>query len=220
MTIEAKKAPGGQRFYKWSEREIDLGRIIGGFSPPGEQAGFLTVVAEEYAWRPRPDGQPIHAHLIAEYTNQDLSRLIQRATEFMTKYCVADFYGNTRNESLLQYIVNFNQRARALRSKPFRLLEAPFVEGPLSYHLQILRDRLSPTEKSLHLSRESNLPSILLEFPSDDILKVNETKSPALAALSYAVATLTVRPPQYVKDKPQRYVELSEFMKKLYGIKA
>jgi hypothetical protein len=209
MTIEAKKAPGGQRFYQWREREIDLGRIMGGFAPPGEQSGFLVILGEEYAWRPRPDGHPIHAHLLAEYEDTDFGRLIQRATEFVTKYHVAEFYGNSRDEALVRYIADFNQRTRVIRARPFRLLSAPFVEGPLSYHLQILRDRLSPTQKSLHFSRNSKLPNILLEFSQEEIFKVTEVRQPALAALAYATAALTVWPPFYddptVARERQRY---------------
>jgi hypothetical protein len=207
--IKLLVSPDGQHIYQWGDREIDLGRIIGGFAPPGEQPGFLVVVGEQFGWRPPPNGQPAHAYLLAEYEDPDLGRLIQRATEFVAKYHVAEFYGNTRDEALIRYIVNFNQRARGIRAKPFRLLSAPFVEGPLSYHLQILRDRLSPTQKSLHFSRDSRLPNILLEFSQEEIFKMTEVRQPTLAALAYATVALTVWPPLYedptVARERQRY---------------
>lgn len=208
--IIAKENPRGHISYRDEERKMEFGRIIGGLGWPGEQPGFAVVLGEEYNWRP-----PHHVHLLTEYEDADLSRLLQRCVELVSEYVISDFVGRHAEEQI-EYLRLWNARAREQKMSTFILSRPPFEDGGLSYHLQIVKDRLAASQKSLFLSKDSKLPGYLLELSSDQALKATDFQHPAIAALAYAVTTLTIRPADYLEEASVgSYVERSEFLERI-----
>lgn len=181
--------PGGDRVFHWKERDIYFQRVVGGIAWPGERPGFVCVVGEESYFRP-----PYQLHLLAEAEEEDTAQLIHRCSELKAIWKIQDFYGRL-DETVLRYLELSNEQARGRHERPFEILAAPFSNGSIGYHLQLLKDRLQPSQKSLHLGFESKVPGAILELPVDQVFKANDEQYPAVAALGYAVSALVVWPP-------------------------
>jgi hypothetical protein len=184
-----KLNPGGSWVFHCEDRDIFFQRIVGGIAWPGERPGFICIVGEESYFRP-----PYQLHLLAEAEEQDTSELIRQCRELQAKWRVQDFYARL-DETILRYLELTNQQAITHHGKPFQVLAAPFSDGSIAYHVQLLKDRLKPGQKSLQLGSESKLPSAVLELPVDQVFKAIDEQYPAVAALGYAVSALVVWPP-------------------------
>jgi hypothetical protein len=198
MIKSVKLNPGGERVFHCEERGLFFQRIAGGIAWPSERPGFVCVVGEESFFRP-----PFQLHLLAEAEEQDTSELIRQCRALQAKWRVQDFYARL-DETILRYLELTNQQAITHHGKPFQVLAAPYSDdGSIGYHVQLLKDRLQPAQKSLHLGSESKLPSAVLELPVDQVFKAIDEQYPALAALGYAVSALVVWPP-LDEDRPER----------------
>jgi len=197
MIKSVKLNPGGNWVFHCEERDLYFQRIVGGICWPGERSGFVCVVGEESYFRP-----PYQLHLLAEAEEQDTAELIRQCRELQAKWKVQDFYARL-DETTLRYLELTNQQARTHHGKPFQVLAAPFSDGSIGYHVQVLKDRLQPAQKSLHLGNESKLPSAVLELPVTEVSSAKDTDFPAVAALGYAVSALVVWPP-LDEDRPER----------------
>ncbi len=185
------------KHFHCEERGIFFQRIVGGIAWPGDRPGFVCVVGEETSYR-----LPHQLHLLAEAEKQDTSELIKRCRELQATWKVQEFYARLP-EHILQYLGLSNEQARGRYQKSFQVLEAPFSSDPrIAYHLQLLRDTLKPAQKGLHLGTDSRLSSALLELPVDKAASAKDTDFPAVAALAYAVAALTVWEPLDDEDRP------------------
>jgi len=144
-------------------------------------------VGEETSYR-----RPSQLYLLAEAEEQDTSELIRRCRELQATWKVQEFYARLP-EHILQYLGLSNEQARGRYQQSFQVLAAPFSSDPcIAYHLQLLRDTLKPAQKGLHLGTDSRLSNALLELPVDKAASAKDTDYPAVAALAYAVAALTV----------------------------
>jgi hypothetical protein len=176
--------------YVYEEKKLIFQRIVGGLVWPAERSGFICVVAEEAAIRP-----PFQLHLLAEAEEQAADQLIHRARELKSRWKVQDFYAKL-DETMLRYLERLNIEARARYERPFEVLAAPYTDSSeIGYHVAILRDRLKPSQKSLHLGSESKLPTALLELTVDRVFDAQDSQYPAIASLAYAVTALTLWEP-------------------------
>jgi hypothetical protein len=83
------------------------------------------------------------------------------------------------------------------------ILAAPYSNtGVIASHINILRHRLHPDKKSLHLGASKILPGALQEIAVDELASATDTDFPAVAALGYAVAALTEWEYQKPGSKP------------------
>jgi len=162
-------------------KKIEFTRIMGGIGWPGQRPGFVVVVGMEKF--PKIGTNNYNIHVLDEAEDVDLKALFKHADRFMTKYNFEDFF--------CRYDRAFTNLADefSLHRKPF-FYSAPFSEnGDISYHIRTLKGLLDKGDKSLHLSKTSNLPGHLQEISLfGDTMP--DLKYPAVAALGYAVTGL------------------------------
>lgn len=166
-----------QRYYQ---------RICAGFVPPANRQGALVVLGEEATWRP-----PAHVFWLADAQEQTLDKLILRAIDFQREFLIQDFYGRTNDESVMRYLNLWNRDQRDRRMTGLYVSSAPNCEGNISYHVSILRDRLNPNKKTLHIGKSKRLPAALQELPAGEIATATDRDFPMVAALGYAVSALS-----------------------------
>jgi hypothetical protein len=63
----------------------------------------------------------------------------------------------------------------------------------------VIRERISPGEKSLHLPENSSLKGFLLELGKEQVLKGNILDYPAVASIGYALSHIKSSPTVKVK---------------------
>jgi len=187
-TIEYKDIPGEDGFHFYHEAEDRLyQRVVAGFAAPSERPGTIVVLAEESFWRPL-----FQVHCLAEDEAPTLDKLIEAAIELKADYRITDFYGRTSNEDTRRFLELYNREQREKRMPTMEILSAPYSDsGDIASHINILRNRLHPDKKSLHLGKSKILPGALQEIPIDKLATATDTEFPAVAALGYAVAALT-----------------------------
>lgn len=163
-------------------------RVVGALAWPGSGPGFAVVVAEELVRRP-----PAPAYLIAEVEAQHAGELIAQCAELGRDCAVAAWYGRTDDRESMDFLSFYNREAALRREPAFTLRSAPYSDGGrISYHLNILLSRLKAGDKTLHLYEESGLPGFLMEVQAADMVRARADDFPAVAALGYAVAALSV----------------------------
>ena len=186
MTLQRKLGGDGFNFYHESENRL-YQRIAAGFVPPAERPGAVIVLGEESTWRP-----PAIVHWLAESREQTLDMLIERALDLQREYKIQDFYGRTSDKGFMNFLSLRNRGAREKRMAEFQINSAPNSNADdISYHINILRNRLSPNNKTLHLGKSKFLPAALKELALDKIATATEREFPVVAALGYAVSALT-----------------------------
>ena len=108
--------------------------------------------------------------------------------------------------------------------KTFRLLEAPNSRsGGISFHLSILRQRLSPENKIFWLGDSEFLPPAFQELPQSKVHAATDSQYPVLAAAAYVVAALYTWPVNPFEDNSpdfsnQEYDPLNYFNREKYKI--
>jgi hypothetical protein len=168
---------GDERFYK---------RIWAGICPPSERPGAIVVVAEELALRP-----PAHIFWIDEAQESASDNLMQRVLDFKALYQVQEFYGRTKDKDFYRYLSFFNADRRQKHLKGLKILTAPnSAEGNISFHIGVLRNRLSPNTKTLHLGESNLLPAAFQELSMSEVSTAKDSDFPVLSALGYVVAAL------------------------------
>ncbi len=179
-------------------------RIIAGVSWPGERPGFIAVIGEEVAEQP-PYGehgrkQP-DVYLIAECEEESTGELIKRCLELKQKCKVSTFYGYSKYDQNMHFLALLNKRGREENRKQLSIQTAPFSDDDfISYHINVLLERLSVNNKSLHLTENSKLPGYLQELQGGDVHNAKAKDFPAVAALGFAVSALTVY--EYKQNNP------------------
>ena len=166
-----------QRYYQ---------RICAGFVPPSNRQGALVVLGEEATWRP-----PAHVFWLADSQEQTLDKLTLRAVDFLREFRIQDLYGRTTDESVMRYLNLWNRDQRDRRMSGFYISSAPNSDGNISYHESILRDRLNPNKKTLHIGKSKRQLAALQELPASKIATASDRKYPMVAALGYAVSALS-----------------------------
>ena len=180
---------GDERFYK---------RIWAGICPPSERPGAIVVVAEELSLRP-----PAHLFWIDEAQGSATDSLMQRALDLKALYQVQEFYGRTKDRDFYRFLSFSNAKRRGQNLKTIEISEAPnSSEGNISFHIGVLRNRLSPNRKTLHLGESKLLTAAFQELSMADVSTAKDFEHPVLAALGYVVAALD----EYVdwdRDRPE-----------------
>ena len=169
---------GDERLYK---------RIWGGLAPPSEKPGAIVVVGEELALRP-----PAHIYFVDEAQESALDNLLQRALDFRGLYQVQEFYSCTKDNDYLRYLSHWNAGRREKHLKTVEISTAPnsSSDGNISFHISLLRSRLAPNEKTLHLGESKLLPAAFNELSMSEVAKATDSQHPLLAALGYVVSAL------------------------------
>lgn len=185
------------------EKKLELGRIFGGIAWPGidNNPGFAVVVGEDRL--PEVGGRIYHCHLLAEIEDNDTGQLLRKCAELKARLEVEDFYGRY-DKSNMNFLDFWNRDARDRRIPEFYIYSAIASEdGKIGYHLNILKDRLRPERKTLHLSEQSRLPGYLGKLPISGTATLTDSQYPAVAALGYAVSALTLLEPDDDDDEDE-----------------
>jgi hypothetical protein len=179
-----------ERFYK---------RIWAGIVPSSERPGAIVVVAEELALRP-----PAHLFWIDEAVEMATDNLMQRALDFKALYQIQEFYGRTKDKDFYRFLSFWNVKRREQNLKTIEISEAPnSSEGNISFHISVLRNRLSPNKKTLHLGESKLLPAAFQELSMSDVSTAKDIEFPVLAALGYVVAALDEYA-DWDRDRPEQ----------------
>lgn len=169
---------GDPRFYQ---------RVWAGLVPCFQRQGGLVVVAEEKTWRP-----PVHLFWIAEAVCLTNDELLSRAMDFRSLWLVDAFYGRTTDASFMRWLSYHNADRIERNLKTLEILPAPncTADGDISYHIGVLRNRLKPGQKSVHLLKSKLLRQALQELPVTEIASARDRDYPLLGAFAYVVAAL------------------------------
>lgn len=181
---------GDERFYK---------RIWAGIVPPSERPGALAICAEEIALRP-----PAHIFVVATAEESAEDGLLQRALDLKALYQVQGFYGRIKNADFYRYLSFWNAERRQRNLKTLEISAAPnSAEGNIGFHIGVLRSRLSPNSKSLHLGESKLLPAAFQELSMSDVATAKDTEFPILAALGYCVSAIDSYGADFERDQPE-----------------
>ena len=126
--------------------------------------------------------------------------------EFQSDCWVDGFYGHITDQAK-QYLVNFNRQQHERQLKTLELYSAPNSgTGNIGYHVGLLVDALSPTEKTLFLENSQHLPQALKQMSLQDASEATDSDYPIVAALGYAVSLLIENPPipDFLRQKNYR----------------
>lgn len=178
-----------KKYYKNRETGAEYRRIVGGTAnPSGGKPGAAVVVAEDL--REDVTFNARHYHVLAEYESMDIPQLLKRCADFQNAYKAKPFYGDSNNAAIVHFLSEFN---RDRGSKGFHISDAPYVSDPhnLQLYANLIKTRWEPARRTLHLAEESKLPHYLAELSPEEVSKVKAQDWPAIAALGYAIATLS-----------------------------
>lgn len=164
-------------------------RIVGGIAWPGEKAGFIVVVAEDYHKDPTLKAR--HFRLLDEHENDNVQSLIKKLYDFQNIYNVQNWFGDSNNAMMVKFISKFNQ-ALGQRKKGIYISEASFVDDAhnFKYYAPQIKKLIGKSTKVLHFGNNSQIPGRLSSLTAVDVDKTKITKYPAIAALGYAIAEL------------------------------
>ena len=94
----------------------------------------------------------------------------------------------------------FNSESRKNHHSGIYLTPAPYTDDEsITFHVNLLRSLLAPNNKLLHLGKNSKFPVYLQELQKENQINAKNSEYPAVAALGYAAAALSIW--QY---KPQK----------------
>jgi hypothetical protein len=165
-------------------------RIVGGIALPSDKPGHVVVMGEEATIRP-----PYHIYFICESSEDTINKLFSKALEFQTDCWGDGFYGRISDQAK-QYLVNFNRSQNERQLKTLELYSAPNSStGNIGYHVGLLVDALSATQKTLFLENSLHLPKALKQMSLQDASGATDSEYPIVASLGYAVSLLIENPP-------------------------
>ncbi len=166
------------------DKDRQYQRIWGGLAWPGEKPGFAVVLAEELSMDPAP-----RLFTLVEIEEENIERLITRCIELTSEFSVKEWYGRTTDNAINAYLQEYNSKAIDRHRSTFDIMDAPYSnKGQIHYHVNILLEKLRPTNTRLFLHKESRLDSFLNELPAGKISTAKDTDYLAIAALGYVVA--------------------------------
>lgn len=182
-------------------KRIEIGRILGGIAWPGEKPGCAVVIGEEAL--PEIGNRVYHLHLLEETEKLESGQLIRQCIDLKREYPDLEFIGRN-DEGNRRFLDLWNNERRG---PEFFVYSPPGPsEDYIQYYLTILLDKLQPERTTLHLPKESKLPGYLLEIPQNEIRVATNSQYPAVAALGYAVATLTEIPINEYENEGESHI--------------
>jgi hypothetical protein len=198
ITIEKIEDRDGRISFQDKETKAQYVRVIGGLGWPGIKPGFAVVIGEDF--EEDPSLKIRHLRVFSEIEEENFERLFQKCLEARDRYQVEDYYGNTENKPMMEFLRDFN---RELEDGVFQLSLglAPFPED-LAYHAWVIRERIEQGEKSLYLPENSLLKGYLMELGKEQVQKANILDYPAVAGLGYVLSHIKTYP--FVRPKPYR----------------
>lgn len=187
---------GAQTFYhEWNSLR-KFRRILGGLAWPGVKPGFAVVLGEE--WQKDYEVDVYHLHWLAEVEEVNIERLLEWCSffEVMSPDVDWQFFGDVRNKPAMSFWFDMQDKFMEKRRRGFSIVKAPYADSPRSFQFLVnnLWRHLTPGRKTLHLGAGSKLAGYLTELAPEEIVKASEEEYPAIAALGYAVATLSAWP--------------------------
>ena len=187
----------GRSFFQDEETKVKYARVVGGLGWPGIKPAFAVVIGEDFI--EDPSLKIRHLRVFTEIEDEDLENLFQKCLEARDRYQVEDFFVNTDNQPMMEFLYDFN---RKLKDGIFNLglSLAPFPEE-LGYHARIIHGRIQQGERSLHFPENSLLKGYLMELGKEHALKADILDFPAIAALGYVLSHIKSYP--IVKHRPR-----------------
>lgn len=196
---------GKLNIHNYYHRENDkrlYRRIWGGICPPGERPGAVVICAEEFTLRP-----PGHVFWVSEETDPSTDGLIQRALELKSLIPVDEFY-TRRDPDFFRFLSFWNAGRKERGLKGLEIVIAPNSDsGNIAFHIGVLRNRLSPNAKSLHLGESKLLPGAFQEMAAGDVAGATSAQFPILSALGFVVAALDSYGADWDRDEPEAETE-------------
>ena len=190
MSVETKSNLRSKGMNEMKVKGHEIGRIVAGVGWPGDRPGAIVVVGEERL--PDIDSGKHHYHVIAFAEESDIWVLLDKCAEISRDPSV-DFVARTSWHQCGPTLESYNQDrddrglpllniAWAIHSKP---------DGLIGYHLNNLRKVF----RSGQMKRNDLGKTLDLRLddigPDGNVNEVVDVEHPAVAALGYAVATLT-----------------------------
>ena len=198
MIIEKIEDRDGIISFRDKETGGKYGRIVGGFGWPAAKPGFVVVVAEDLIEEPFLKIRI--TSVLVEIEDQSLERLFQKCLDLRERYQVEDFYGNTENRPMMEFLYDYNRDHKDMA--PLWLRLASFPED-FSYHVHVIEGGLNQDKKTLYLGEKSMLRGHLMELSPEEIMRASVWDHPSIAALGYAVSQLKRYAPRK-KSRPRR----------------
>lgn len=189
----------------------EYGRTIGGIGWPGDKAGFVVVIGED--WYP-PIGKTVcNCYLLDEFESYDLQDLLYACSEMAVKHDVSTFYGRWIQQPCWA-LRDFNEGLNRLAARQIDFQPAPFSSsessrgrrGEIGYHMNVVRSKLRVENKSLFFGKvpDSLMVKRFSEVTPENAARATDEEHPALAALGYAVTFLASFPPHWDEFQDER----------------
>lgn len=199
---------GKEEFFLNEETGDAYSRIVGGLGWPwGDRPGFAIVLAES-RFKDRKLKKP-HYYVLAEHETFNPTDLLMKCVIFQREYSVSQFYGDTGNEPMMEFLRKLNIG--------LYLTAPPFIDDPnaLNAYVGHIRECTIPGKKRLHFGSGS-LGARLLEIPGEKIRRATKAQDfPMLAALGGALSALIVW--VHDPDEQRRVDVLNEEIAELHG---
>jgi hypothetical protein len=165
-------------------------RVVGGIAFPSHKPGHLVIIAEDL--HPDPAFKKRHLHLLAEHEHFDLTTLLRKATEYIGSIGFKNFYGELATDNQ-RFLTMFNADCRKKHHPGIHITSAPYTDNQsIGFHVNLLHSLLQQNQKLLHLGDKSKTPSYLQEIQNENVTNAKNSEYPAVAALGYAAAALTI----------------------------
>jgi hypothetical protein len=173
-------------------------RIVGGIAMPSDKPGYVVVIAEEAGIRP-----PFPIYFICESAENTVNQLFRKALEFQTDFWTDGFYGRLTDQAN-QYLVEFNRQQHDRQLRTLQLYPAPHGDtGNIGYHVGLLIDALSASQKTLYLEHSQHLPPALKQMSLQDASGSTDREYPIVASLGYALSVIIENPaiPDFMRHR-------------------
>lgn len=193
--IEIRQDPRNNENLFYDKKNDRLySRIVAGLMLPSEKPGFLCVLAEEVVtWPPRDP--PLH--LLHEHEDTNTDDFLIHAVSLGRKFVVSAYVSRLSTPHSL-ILIEWNTRAYEEHRRSLSVTPPLNADnsGLIEYHIQVLLRHLRPSAKTLHLGKQSRLPSLLMQLPSTEVGKAKDLDYPGPAALAYGVSFLSGTAPE------------------------
>jgi hypothetical protein len=187
-----------------------FGRIVAGIGFPGRSPGYVGVFGEA---RHEDHGLGVrHVDLLHEVEATLPLELLQELADLESGYEVAEIWGLMDQSDIVALTIWSDGRNRREDNSTLNICKPPFADDDrIKAFIQILRNRLQPEKKSLHLGEGSILAQRLLELPAaEGISGIRAKDYPAAAAAGYALMAMSIWGPMNQQDLPDSYLSPEE----------
>jgi hypothetical protein len=188
---------------KHEGKDLELGRIVGGLAWPGEKPGFAVVIGEDLY--PKLGSGLFnglyHYYLLGEYEGWDLGELLTCCTYFTRYFNIKDFYARTNYKPSMDWIYSWNRNEKEKFYPSYAT--GSKENGQITWQINNLLH--CANKQTLHLSRGPKTEGYLREIQQIDISTATDMQFPSIAALGYAVSSLTEYPPDLIEEQRVPY---------------